>query len=66
MPGAVCKAVICEDKAQGLMIGAMESIDAFGVEDPIFRRRVAEIYIKHMEEATKEVMNYIGGFRVVK
>lgn len=60
MPGAVCKAVICEDKAQGLMAGATESINSFSAESPEFRIKAAEIYIKRIEQATKEVMILIA------
>ena len=56
MSGAACKAAICDKKAQGLMNAGVETIEAFKVEDPNFRVQSSEIYIKHMEAATKEVM----------
>lgn len=59
MPGEICKAAICDDKAQAAAASVISIIDSLSNESPGDRIVTSEIYLKYIAKADKEVMEYV-------
>jgi len=56
MPGAVCKAAICANEAQGRMNAAYDHIESLRNEKPEIQIIVSEMYIKALKECADKAI----------
>ena len=59
MANAACKAEWCDNQAQGQLNAGYETIEGFKLEEPEFRIKASEIYLKAMAQANAEIKKLV-------